>query len=130
ARGVGAGLLRRFGHGVEHRRAFVHGAALAGGDTADGVGAVFAHLLGVERPRRAGEALNDQLRLLSNQDGHYLLPAAARATTFCAPSAMSLALVTASPDWARIFLPSSTLVPSRRTTRRTFNPTCFPAATT
>jgi len=35
-----------------------------------------------------------------------------------------------SPESARIFLPSSTLVPSRRTTSGTFRPTTFAASTT
>ena len=43
---------------------------------------------------------------------------------------MSLAVVTARPDSASIFLPSSTLVPSRRTTSGTFRPTCLTAAMT
>ena len=34
------------------------------------------------------------------------------------------------PDSARIFLPRSTFVPSRRTTSGTFSETCFAAATT
>jgi hypothetical protein len=37
------------------REALVDLPALAGGDAADDGGAVFAHLLGVERPRRAGD---------------------------------------------------------------------------
>ena len=43
---------------------------------------------------------------------------------------MSLADVTARPDSASIFRPSSTFVPSRRTTSGTFRPTCLTAAMT
>ena len=43
---------------------------------------------------------------------------------------MSLPEMMGRPESARIFLPSSTLVPSRRTTSGTLRPTCFAAATT
>ena len=69
-RRVGARLLDGLGDGVEHREAFVHDAALAGRDAADDVGAVLAHLLGVEGPGRAGDALDDQLRVFSDENRH------------------------------------------------------------
>src|SRR5687767_11498077 len=51
-------------------------------------------------------------------------------TIFCAASSRSLAEITLSPDSLMIFLPCSTLVPSRRTTRGTARPTSLTAATT
>jgi hypothetical protein len=48
----------------------VHQAALAGRDATDDVGAVLAHLLGVEGARGAGDALDDELGVLSDEDGH------------------------------------------------------------
>ena len=119
--GVGAGLLDRVRDGVEHREPSCTSPALARGHPADDVGAVLAHLLGVEGPGRAGDPLDDQLGVLSDEDAHGYLAPFASATTFCAPSAMSLAVVTARPDSASIFLPSSTLVPSSRTTSGTLS---------
>ena len=96
-------LLDGLGDGVEHGEPFVDRAPLAGRDAADDVRAVLAHLLGVERPGRAGDPLDDQLGLFSNENGHgYLLPLTS-ATIFCAPSAMSPAVVRARPDSASIF---------------------------
>src|SRR5882672_1748848 len=57
-------------------------------------------------------------------------PPPAAATTFFPASAMLLAEMIGSPESARIFLPRSTLVPSRRTTSGTRRLTCFAAATT
>ena len=127
-------FLTACGDGVEYREPFVNLAALAWGDPSDDVGAVFPHLLGVERSRRAGQPLNDQPGFFADEDGHYRCPSsfafAERATIFLAPSAMSSAEVNASPDSPRSFLPSSTFVPSKRTTNGTFSPTCFTAAIT
>src|SRR5882672_2125678 len=57
-------------------------------------------------------------------------PPPAAATTFLPASAMLLAEMIGRPDSERIFLPRSTLVPSRRTTSGTRRLTCFAAATT
>src|SRR5262249_27649945 len=54
----------------------------------------------------------------------------ASSTIFVAPSAMSAAGTTLSPLSASIRLPSSTLVPSRRTTSGTLRPTSFTAVMT
>src|SRR5579863_1214474 len=51
-------------------------------------------------------------------------------TTFCAASSKSSAGITLSPLSRMIFLPSSTLVPSSRTTSGAFRPTSFTAAIT
>ena len=57
--GVGAGLLARFGDGVEHRQAQMRRAALARRSAADDLGAVGDRLLRMERAILAGEALGD-----------------------------------------------------------------------
>ncbi len=46
------------------------GAALARGHATDNPGAVFEHLLGVERALRASEALHDDLGVLVDQNAH------------------------------------------------------------
>ena len=68
-RRVGAGLLHRLRRRCRTRgKPFVHLAALAGRDAGDDLGAVLAHLLGVERPGAAGDALDDELGLLADED--------------------------------------------------------------
>src|SRR5262249_46816735 len=121
----------RFLDGVVHRHLLEAGdlaAALARRDAGDDARAVLDHLLGVERTRRAGHALDDELGVVSDEDAHLEPPAAL--TTFCAPSAMSAAAMMLSPLSASIFLPSSTFVPSSRTTSGTLRPTSFVAAIT
>src|SRR3569623_1155513 len=130
AGGVGARLLHGVGHGVEHGEALVGLSALAGGDADAHLRAVVARLRRVDRAGRARQALHQHLGVLVDQDGHYFFPPAASATIFFAPSAMSSAGVTARPDAASIFLPRSTFVPSRRTPRGTFSPTCLTAPMT
>src|SRR5665811_1630722 len=127
--GVAAGLLARFGHGVEHRQIEMGGAAFAGRGAADHLGAVGNRLLGMECSILAGETLADDLGVLVDEDGHYAASFTAL-TIFCAASSRSSADVTLSLDSAMLFLPSSTLVPSRRTTSGTLRPTSFTAATT
>src|SRR4029453_8301935 len=85
-------------------------------------------LAGVEGTGRAGHALDDEARVLAHEDAHRLPPASS--TIFLAPSAMSLAVWRLSPLSDRIFLPSSTLVPSSRTTSGTLSPTSLTAAMT
>src|SRR5262249_17575206 len=82
----------------------------------------------------------DHLGVFVDQDRHRSLTSpgkggyhAARltaATIFCAASSRSSADVTLRLDSAMIFLPSSTLVPSSRTTSGTRKPTSLTAATT
>ena len=59
-RRVRAGGFHGFGDGVEDGAVEMLGAAFAGRDAADHVGAVRDHLLGVESAFAAGEALHDQ----------------------------------------------------------------------
>src|SRR5215510_14278462 len=103
--------------------------AFARGDAAHHLGAVGDRLLGVERALRAGEALADDLGVLVDQDGHQFASLTAW-TIFSAASARFSADVILSPDSLRIFLPNSTLVPSRRTTSGTCKLTSRAAATT
>src|SRR6266550_4377181 len=104
------------------------GAAFAGCDAPDNVCAVLDHLLGVKCTFAAGETLNEQARLFIDEDAHRGPPA--RFTTFCAPSFMSLAMVKFKPLSRRICWPTSTLVPSIRTTTGTFKCKSLAAATT
>src|SRR5690348_2576350 len=69
-RRVGAGFVDRIAHGVEHRQADVFGAALAGRDAADQLGAVVQRLLRMEGALLAGEALADDFGVLVDEDGH------------------------------------------------------------
>ena len=62
-------LRDRLGDGVEEREALLLGAALAGLDGADDVGAVVAALLGVEGAGLA-EALDEQAGVLVDEDAH------------------------------------------------------------
>src|SRR5918995_1738739 len=104
-------------------------AAFARRHAADHLGAVGNRLLGVKRAVLAGEALADDLGILVDEDGHHAAFFTA-ATIFCAASSRSSADVTLSFDSAMIFFPSSTLVPSSRTTSGTLRPTSLTAATT
>ncbi|EGE56097.1 malate dehydrogenase [Rhizobium etli CNPAF512] len=63
-------------------------------------------------------------------EGHDCSQPLIAATIFLAASSRSSAAVIARPDSFRIFLPSSTLVPSRRTTSGTLRPTSLTAAMT
>ena len=64
------GLAHRVVHAVEDRPAFVRRAALAGGDAADDGGAVRRGRLGVKRPFAPGESLDDEPRVLVEENGH------------------------------------------------------------
>src|SRR5450756_21798 len=82
----------------------------------------------VELAYLAGHPLRHYSGVFINQNRHYASLAAA--TTFSAASAISLPEMIGRPDSARIFLPSSTFVPSRRTTSGTLRCTSRAAATT
>src|SRR5665213_1360145 len=125
---VRAHRLFRFAHRVENGKAQMGGAAFARRGAAHHLGAIGDGLFGMEGALAAGEALADDLGVLVDEDGHYLEPFTAL-TIFSAASARSLAEVMARPDLARISLPNSTLVPSRRTTSGTFSEISFAAAT-
>jgi hypothetical protein len=69
-RGVRPCLADRLGDGVEDRDPFEVGAALAGGDARDHVGAVRAVAQRVERALAPGRALDDELRVVADDDRH------------------------------------------------------------
>src|SRR5258708_30157265 len=92
------------------------------------VGTVLNHLLRVKCSFAAGKTLQDYFCFFVYENAHRAPPA--RATTFCAPSFIPFAMVKFSPDSRRIFWPSSTLVPSIRTTTGTLRCKSFAAATT
>ena len=73
-RGIGPGGGHAFRHGVEHRQVQLgmHGAALAGGDTADIVRAVGDALGGVEGALGTGEALGHHLGVGVDQNAHLM----------------------------------------------------------
>src|SRR5229473_4616946 len=127
-RGVCAGGLRGVGDGVEDGALEMFRSTFAGSDAADHVCAVLDHLLGMKGAFTAGEALDDQASVFVYKNAHRAPPA--RATTFCAPSFMPLAMVKFNPLSRRICWPTSTLVPSMRMTTGTFNFRSFAAATT
>src|ERR1700682_237999 len=103
-------------------------AAFARSHAAYHVGTVLYHLLRVKCAFASGKTLHDQARLLVNKNAH--AASLANATTFCAPSFMPLAIVKFNLLSRRICWPSSTLVPSMRTTTGTFNCKSLAAATT
>src|ERR1700757_2296200 len=105
------------------------GAAFAWRHTADHLGAVGDRLLGVEGALGAGDPLADHLGRGVDEDRHQAASLTA-VTTFCAASARFSAVKIGSPDCCRMRLPSSTLVPSRRTTSGTCRLTSRAAATT
>src|SRR5580704_16573303 len=98
--GVRTSGLHCFANRVEHRSFEVLGATFAGSHATYNVGAVFDHLLGVESAFAARETLDDQARFFADQNAHRAPPA--RATTFCAPSFMPLAMVKLRPLSRRI----------------------------
>src|SRR5690606_22363912 len=128
-RSVGAGRLTRFRHRIEDGQAEMRLATLAGRGAADDLGAIGERLLGMESTVLAGETLGDDAGLGADENGHQALPLTA-STIFRAASSRSSADTTLRPDSAMICLPSSTLVPSRRTTSGTSRPTALTAAMT
>src|SRR6267143_1680577 len=125
-----AGGLFRIFHRTVDRNAIEILARLPGIDAGD----IAIPAVGVVAPRPrvelaglAGDALRHHPRVLVDQDAHFF--AFAAATTFCAASAMFFAEMIGRPESARIFFPSSTRLPSRRTTSGTFRLTAFEAFT-
>src|SRR3954452_23192896 len=114
--GVGAGLGDGGVHRVERRNAFDVLPRLARRDAGDQVGAVVLVVQAVEAALPAGEARDHELRVLAYEDAH-----PASSTTFAAAPSMVFSTVTfgrfASASSRR---PSSSFVPSRRTTNGTF----------
>src|SRR6185312_8765301 len=126
---IRADFLFRLAHRVEHGQAQMGLAAFARRGAAHHLGAIGDGLFGMEGPLRASKALADDLGVLVDENGHVTYEPFTALTTFWAASARLSAEVMARPDLARICLPNSTLVPSRRTTRGTFSEISFAAAT-
>src|ERR1700730_6397068 len=120
--------LHRFRHRIKNGTLQMLCAAFARGHATHHVGAILNHLLRVEGAFTTREALDDEARFFVYQHAHRAPPA--RATTFCAPSFMPSAMVKFKPESRRICWPTSTLVPSIRTTTGTLTPRSFAAATT
>ncbi len=119
---LGAGGIHRFLHGVEDRPIEVPLAAFSRGHAPDHVGAVSDHFLGVKRRLVAGEALQDHARGFVDQNAHRGTSPREAATAFSAASAKVSAEMMGRPQPAMMRLPSSTLVPARRTTSGTRKP--------
>src|SRR5260370_6887553 len=106
------------------------GVPFAWGGAADHSRAVKHRLLGVERAVFAGETLANDLGIAVDQNSHHAASLRVALTIFCAASSRSSADTTLRPDSLMTFLPSSTLVPSSRTTSGTVKPTSPTAPTT
>src|SRR5438034_9101381 len=120
----------RFLHGVEDRPSQMLAAALPRGDAAHDVRAVRDHLPGVEGALVPGKALDNDARLLVEQDAHAGLVLGAdrrAATTFSAASERLAAVRIGRPLSVRMRRPSSTLVPASRPTSGTGTCTSRPA---
>src|SRR6266404_4430149 len=126
---IAAGLDVRLVDGVEDREVEMAGTTFTRRHAANHLGAVGDRLLGVEGALGAGEALAQHLGRSVNEYRHQAASFTA-ATTFWAASAKFSAARIGRPDCCRIFLPRSTLVPSRRTTSGTWRLTSRAAATT
>ena len=67
---ISAGLLARFGHGIEHRQAKMCGAAFAGRGATDHLGAIGDRRFGMKGAVLARKALANDFGILVDQDGH------------------------------------------------------------
>src|SRR5690606_11545787 len=126
-RHVGAGLLDGLGDRAEDGQLDVvavgvdvldRRAGLAGVDAADDVGAGLEHEGGVLRALTARDALDDDLGVGVQIDRHVFVPYAfaSSAALSAAPSMVSTSVTSGWLSSLRIARPSSTLLPSRRTT--------------
>src|SRR5690606_15738472 len=128
----------RLFHRVEDGHAMDGLAAPARHHAADDLGAVIQHLLRVELGDAARDALHDDAGVAIYEDGHWTaLTLVFCAVSFCqamtarwAASISVVARMIGRPDLARIFSPSSTLVPARRTITGTSTASAFSACTT
>src|SRR5262249_48753451 len=120
-RGVGAGLVDRLGDRVEDGDPVDVLAALAGRHAGDDLRAVALVVGRVDGALATGDVGDDQAGLSVDEDAHAIAPwLAASSTTFSAASFIVAAVATpgrlASASSLR---PSTSLVPSRRTTNGT-----------
>src|SRR4051794_5917244 len=128
-RGVGASLLHRLLDRVEDGNALDVLTALAWRDTCNQVGPVGAVTQPMEGALAAGQAGDDQLGVVVDDDRHQALAPASSTTRLAAPSIVVSCCRLPRPASARIARPSSELVPSRRTTSGSFRSSCWEAVT-
>src|SRR4051794_24016349 len=121
-RGVGLRLGDGVAEGVEHRPALDVLAALARRDARDHVGPVALVVHRVERALAAGDARDDQARVVADQDAHAC--AASSTTLRAAPSIVDSEWTLGRFASASSLRPSTSLVPSRRTTNGTVGLIC------
>src|SRR5699024_5873075 len=132
-RSLGSGFVYRFTNRVENRDPFHFLSAFSGSGPAHDTSSVFDGLLRMKQTVRACNSLRNHFCILvdeNTQDGPAfpfqmisMKDYFTKETIFSAASAMESAAVIFKPDSFRIFLPCSTLVPSRRTTKGRSNPT-------
>src|SRR5579864_9726874 len=103
-------------------------ATLSRSDTRHDLGAILNHLARVEAAFPTRKPLHDDARFFADEYAHRAPPASA--TTFSAPSLISLAIVSPRPESRKISCPFSTFVPSMRTTTGSFRFRSLAAATT
>src|SRR5262249_4720870 len=115
-RGISPGLGHRLGDRVEDRPIEMGGPALARRHAGHDVGAIGDGIRSVKGRLLAGETLDQDLSGLVDENGHYAA-SLTRATMRAAASSKVRATVIGRLDFSRMARPSSTLVPSRRTTR-------------
>src|SRR3954468_22528916 len=129
-RDVRAGLGDRVAERVEHRDALDVLPGLAGGDAGDDVRPVVLVVERVERTLAPGDAGDDQLGVVVDENGHYAeTPCLASSTTFWAASSIVAAVCTLGRlASARICRPSTSFVPSSRTTNGTCGSSCLNAS--
>src|SRR3954454_21944970 len=130
-RGVRSRLLDRLVERVEHRDAFDVLAALARRHARDDVRPVALVVHRVERALAARDARDADARLLVDEDAHALTPAPDFASSTTRWAASSIVASTCRPcrsASARSRRPSSSFVPSRRTTNGTSGFTCSKAS--
>src|SRR5262249_31693359 len=113
---------------VPHRETLVRCSALPRRDTADDPRAVFLAPERVEGALAPGDSLHDHARRAIDQNRHRYFALRASSTAFAAPWPMSSAVAKLRPDSASIFRPSSTFVPSIRTTTGIESPSFLMAA--
>src|SRR5690349_2802405 len=125
---IRAGLGDGARHGIEDRDAVLESlTALSRRDPRDDAGAVLHHLLCVERSIAAGDPLDDERRLLIDEDAHAAFPPFASWTARCTASSMSV--IAEKPFSLRILTAISSLVPVRRMTMGSLSGFCFVAVT-
>src|SRR5690606_25891647 len=121
-----------FLYSIEYRNTFDFKTAFTRCYPSNDLRSVFKHLFCMEKGCFPSNPLYDYFCLFINEHTHAITPPSASTnfTIFCAPSAIESAATMFKPDSFNNFLPSSTFVPSKRTTNGTAKPTSFAAVIT